>query len=489
MSIGFLKKAPCHEAECILKYVEDSLSGKRVESPCVDYHIHTRVLDNFQKLLDNEAKMSKSAKKILDIVSSISSFDVSMSHISYQLIDFAEEMAELSESNLAIVEQTTASMNEVNQSIDTTSSTLSNLSQESEVLSAQNDESINLLKEVELLKEDVMEDTSVMNDKIKQLVNLATEVGKIVDSVQGIAEQTNLLALNAAIEAARAGEHGKGFAVVAEETRKLADDTKKNLQGMSDFVNMIHTAAEDGMESLNSTLTSTEQISYKIELVSTTVGKNVEMLKNVITNVDIINNYMESINLAADEINAAMESSSSDAERLSYMTQTIHKDAMKSVEFASQISEVDDSLSTIVSEMFEGLKGGSNAIKNEEIKEVIEKAMHSHSDWMNTLKRIVDEMRTYPIQTNDKKCAFGHFYHAIKIDHSDIINDWKQIDSIHHELHSTGDDVINAVKEKDENRAKELYDKAYELSNKMLSTLKNVDGKIETLIHQGVEVF
>jgi len=33
------------------------------------------------------------------------------------------------------------------------------------------------------------------------------------------------------------------------------------------------------------------------------------------------------------------------------------------------------------------------------------------------LKKIVDEMKVYPIQVNGEKCAFGHFYHSIKINH------------------------------------------------------------------------
>ncbi len=79
--------------------------------------------------------------------------------------------------------------------------------------------------------------------KVNRILN---KVNDIVNGVGAIAEQTNLLTLNASIEAARAGENGRGFAVVADEIRKLADDTKKNLEGMKLFVNSIQDAAKDG---------------------------------------------------------------------------------------------------------------------------------------------------------------------------------------------------------------------------------------------------
>lgn len=481
-------KGNCEEAACIVKYVEGTLAGEAVECPDIKYPLHQKVLGIINKLLENEAKMSASAKEILDIVSSISSFDVGMSHISYQLTDFAAEMATLSESNLAIVEETTASMSEVNHSIEVTSDTLDRLAKESETLAQKNDESITLLKEVQDLKESMVQNTGIMNEKIQQLADLAIEVGKIVDSVQTIAEQTNLLALNAAIEAARAGENGRGFAVVAEEIRKLADDTKQNLEGMRDFVNRIHGAAQEGMESLASTLDSNVQMSDKIELVSDTVGKNVAMLNGVIEDVAAIHQSMQGIKIAADEINAAMESSSADAEKLSFMTQNIHTEATKSVEFAQQISQMDDQLSTIVREMFDGLKGGSNAITNEEILDVLVKARLAHAQWMDGLKRIVDEMRSYPLQTNSKKCAFGHFYHAINITHSDIVEEWRKVGEIHDEFHGMGDKVLEAVNRQDAEAARRHYDEAIALSKQMLAALAGVEEKLTTLIEENVKV-
>ncbi|NLP43393.1 MAG: chemotaxis protein [Peptococcaceae bacterium] len=479
----------CNEAEKILAYVEGKLQGKQVVKPEIEYPLHQKVLNNFEKLLTNEEKMANSAKEILEIVSSLSTFDVGMQHISYELLDFAGKISTLSESSLAIVQQTTASMQEVNSSIGETASTLNHLTERSVELTEKNNESVNLLQEMQVLKENVERDTQTMNDKIEQLVELAIEVGKIVESVQNIAEQTNLLALNAAIEAARAGEHGRGFAVVADEVRKLADDTRKNLVGMENFVNSIRTASQEGKESLERTMESTGQMSEKIELVSTTIGRNVEMLNSVVYDVEKINTSIKGINIAANEISKAMDASSADAEKLTIMTQSIHQEAAQSVDYARQIAEIDDRLSGLVGDMLEALKGGSNAITNQELLDVIENAMIAHKNWVQGLKRIVEEMRVYPIQTNSHKCAFGHFYHAIRIDNPEIAEDWNLIDNIHDQFHLTGDRVIEAVKQDDPQAAAQIYEEAIALSSQLLNLMDKVASKVRELTEKGINVF
>ncbi len=342
---------------------------------------------------------------------------------------------------------------------------------------------------MQVLKENVERDTQTMNDKIEQLVELAIEVGKIVESVQNIAEQTNLLALNAAIEAARAGEHGRGFVVVADEVRKLADDTRKNLVGMENFVNSIRTASQEGKESLERTMESTGQMSEKIELVSTTIGRNVEMLNSVVYDVEKINTSIKGINIAANEISKAMDASSADAEKLTIMTQSIHQEAAQSVDYARQIAEIDDRLSGLVGDMLEALKGGSNAITNQELLDVIENAMIAHKNWVQGLKRIVEEMRVYPIQTNSHKCAFGHFYHAIRIDNPEIAEDWNLIDNIHDQFHLTGDRVIEAVKQDDPQAAAQIYEEAIALSSQILNLMDKVASKVRELTERGINIF
>ncbi|MEK3937684.1 globin-coupled sensor protein [Sporosarcina sp. FSL W7-1349] len=75
-----------------------------------------------------------------------------------------------------------------------------------------------------------------LGSKMAELQTSSGQIREIVNIVTTIANQTNLLALNAAIEAARAGEQGAGFAVVASEVRKLSEETKNAIGGVTGLI-------------------------------------------------------------------------------------------------------------------------------------------------------------------------------------------------------------------------------------------------------------
>jgi aerotaxis receptor len=90
-----------------------------------------------------------------------------------------------------------------------------------------------------------VDESNVAERTISQLRAEVDRIGQIASLIADIAGQTNLLALNATIEAARAGEAGRGFAVVASEVKKLASQTARATQDISQQIAQIQRATTE----------------------------------------------------------------------------------------------------------------------------------------------------------------------------------------------------------------------------------------------------
>ncbi|QUI22321.1 CZB domain-containing protein [Vallitalea pronyensis] len=483
------KRKPCKEANCVLNYVNNRFNGTEETIADPKYPIHKKMLQYFNRLFDNQKRLSNVAKDTLDIAVSLSEFDVLMKHSSDKLISFSEDIATLSESNLAIVEETTASMNQVNQTISNVSDSLTILSNESNDLVENNQQGIHDLENVIHIKETVIVNAEKMKTEVDQLIELSEKIEDIVTSVGQIADQTNLLALNASIEASRAGENGKGFAVVADEIKKLAENTKLNLDGMHTFVSDIRASASRGKDSMENTITSTLKMSDKIDDVSNTITENIGKLNQSIDNIKDISVSINQISIAADEINNAMEASGSDAEKLSDMTKSIHNDAIESKEIANQFIEVDHKLAQVNQDTLHALKGTANALKNDDIITIIHQAKTSHEQWLEKLRSMVNTHTILPLQTDDHKCKFGHYYHSIKIDHPEIKPIWDGIDEYHALLHQTGDHVIDAIKKASYSEAENYFEQCVGYGKKVIDTLLVVEKSILAANEKNIQVY
>jgi len=442
-----------------------------------------------EHLKQNEKRLSSAAKKILVLTGELSSFDVEMAHVSKNAIKATKTMEEVSQSHLAIVEEITSTMHLITSNMETIDGKFKQLNEDSIEMSKQNELSHRELMEAENLKDNVIQDTTEMSEKIDQLIRLTTEIGNIVTSVQSIANQTNLLALNASIEAARAGEQGHGFAVVAEEIRKLSDDTKKNLNGMINFMESIYAAANQGQESVKRALETTKQMGKVIDDVTENVGNTISQLRGITETIGGMSQNLGNINVSVGEVDRGMDELAKDAESLQSVTGMVSETATINVEMARDIGSIDDRYTEVTNEMYEGLFTGLSAITNQELEDIIKKAKTAHLNWLKKLNEMAAQMRELPLQLDAKKCAFGHYYQAIKVSHPAIEQDWKKIDKLHHDFHNMGSRVIAEINKGNHTTASNLCKEAETKSKTMLQLFDEIEKKIQTCTREGIRIF
>ena len=167
-----------------------------------------------------------------------------------------------------------------------------------------------------------MDQVSLTMQLLQDRINV---IDTIVGAIDDIAGQTTLLSLNASIEAARAGEAGRGFSVVAGEIRKLADQSMVSAGEIRTIIQEVTAQTQMAGDSVGVAYTSVENQKKAVEQMTKSFYQMDEQACTLMSQVQEILEYIQSMEIARRTTEEAIESISTVAEETAASSVDVYK--------------------------------------------------------------------------------------------------------------------------------------------------------------------
>ncbi len=419
------------------------------------------------KLTKSRNDISTLIKNVFQIATSISAFDMKLSFYSRIMNRMSLDINMMSDSLNNSLRETSIAINEITTSNSELITALSNIGERSRIISDSVKDSSRKLEEISTGGAQVLITADNMKNDFDSLSGIMSEMDSAIKGIYEISDQTNLLALNASIEAARAGDSGKGFSVVADEIRKLSDTTKSNLDAINSLMTKVKEALLKSNTSTSETISSVNNINSAIEAISSNFSVNTSSINGIAEDISSISAQNEELNASLEEITATTNFLFEETTRMKDLSENLR-------ESGNNVHNVSDEIKEIETHVIDTSRMAGDisnermfGLSNEDFIESINSAITAHAKWVESLKAMIDEMELRPLQIDDHKCGFGHFYHSVKPFSEKVLFLWESIDENHHKLHSMGEVVMEKIKNNNKNDALKSY-----------AEVKNVSGQI-----------
>jgi len=297
---------------------------------------------------------------------------------------------------------------------------------------------------------------------IGQLKADSEKVGEILSVITDISEQTNLLALNAAIEAARAGEQGRGFAVVADEVRGLAQRTRASIDSIQEIITRLQTQSDKAVEVISA---SHKQADI---CVSESEQANTE-LHRIVDHIGVIVQMNTQIAHAAVQQSSVAQEMDSNVSAISSLAGRTSRYAQHTVGASGHITHRLQELTEELSE-FKTTVAGID----------LGKAKAAHLAWKSRLRSYLDgkSSLTHSEAVSHRDCVFGKWFYSEGLRSYSGINEMRQIERPHEELHQLVKAVIDCRDTGDMESAEQHYERVAELSGEIVELLNTIEDKI-----------
>ena len=444
-----------------------------------------------QRLNAGRTEFNHLVQGVFTSVMKISALDLSLHDCMDRITDISGSVHTVAEKVVYASRQTEGNMAEVVSVHEGFTKNAIHISEASAEINEQMSTSTAELHEIVTKSESTIRSSHNVKQDMEQLMSVLNNMNEVIKGINSISEETNILALNASIEAARAGEAGKGFAVVAQQIRTLADDTKQLTTDMDGLVARISEASQKSCDSLDKTVVELNEMQDNLSKVLEINQSNEKNLAEIVENVTTIAASGEEIFNTVTNVQNQMVELNNECVLLEEQVEAMSRVSNDLQSSVSPVKEVEKELDSAAKRMGTMVNDVFYMLDNQIFLNAVQNAVGAHQKWLSTLKSMVEERSSKPLQLDDTKCAFGHFYHAMKPRNRAVAEIWAGLGEKHRRFHGYGRSVIDAIGQGDYDSAEREVREAEKLSgeliddfNKIIEKTKNLDANRQAVFQE-----
>ena len=427
-----------------------------------------------QRLNAGRTEFNRLVQGVFTSVMKISALDLSLHDCTDRITDISGSVHNVAGKMVDASHEIEENMAEVVSAHENYTQNAIRISEAASEMNEQMSASIAQLQAIVTESENTIRDSNDMKQDMEQLMSVLNSMNEVIQGINSISAQTNMLALNASIEAARAGEAGRGFAVVAEQIRALADETKQLTSNMDGLVSRIGEASQKSSKSLDKAVVELGAMQENLGKVLEINYSNEKNLATIAENVTTIAATGEEIFSAVTNVQNQMSGLSEECVLLDEQVEAMSRVSDDLQTTAAPVNEVEKELDDTAKRMGTMVNDVFYMLDNQVFLNAVQNAVGAHQKWLSTLENMVAERSCRPLQLDDTKCAFGHFYYAMKPQNSAVAEIWAGLGEKHRRFHGYGRSVIDAINRENYEKAEQDVREAGKLSNELIGDFNKI---------------
>lgn len=321
-------------------------------------------------------------------------------------------------------------------------------------------------------------DTRTLAEQLQQLVNMATNIGGILSTIEEIAGQTNLLALNAAIEAARAGEHGRGFAVVADEVRRLAEQSAQATQQIKQIIEEVTVQAQSAAQAMDANLSA----------VSDGVRQSLEVGQGLAEILRAVDAIIQQVQTSAETVQRVQGNAQQMLSEIEHIAAIAQESSAAAEEMLASSTNAMDSIMRVVDNVgvgAEGLNGIVGKLRSsvdkfvltqeeaQDIHRKVEIFKKAHLQWVERLEALLYRGVEIPREelVSHRNCALGQWYYTFGERNYGHLPEFRAIEPPHERLHQIARQILDLMERGDRAQAERLLEQVRGISKEIAAGL------------------